>query len=159
MVLDLKLSLNRIPFIRSNQWIWIAFDCSLEISFWPKLTCSLTNPWMHKNTSLQVTRLNTVERCYERGLDYNITKITYILDFIARYISSQALNKKVISNILRFLVILNSSINFVIYCVFGSQFRQELSTLVWNKLRRISLQKVSANLVSPFEKINWLNLI
>ena len=37
--------------------------------------------------SLQVTRLNTVERCYELGLDYNITKITYILDFVARYVN------------------------------------------------------------------------
>ena len=34
---------------------------------------------------MQVTRLNTVERCYEVGLDYNITKITYIMDFVARY--------------------------------------------------------------------------
>ena len=32
-----------------------------------------------------MTRLNTVERCFEVGLDYNITKITYIFDFVARY--------------------------------------------------------------------------
>ena len=61
----------------------------------------------------QVTQLPMVETCYAAGLDYKLTKETYILDFLAR-----------------FLVVVNSSVNFVIYCLVGSQFRAELSTFV-----------------------------
>ena len=62
---------------------------------------------------IEVTQLSTVELCYQQGQDFNILKITYLLDFTAR-----------------FLVILNSSINFIIYCVAGSQFRQKLMTIL-----------------------------
>ena len=58
---------------------------------------------------IEVTQLKTVEQCYEHGLDYQVSKQTYILDFLAR-----------------FLVILNSSINFLIYCLVGSEFRSKL---------------------------------
>ena len=74
----------------------------------------------------QVTTLNTVERCYEAGEDYHMPMVPIILDFIAR-----------------FLVVLNSSINFVIYCVFGSQFREELAAIVKKTcITRCSLRKV-----------------
>ena len=58
---------------------------------------------------VEVTQLSTVEQCYEQGLPYNISKQTYLLDFVAR-----------------FLVILNSSINFIIYILGGSEFRSKL---------------------------------
>ena len=58
---------------------------------------------------IEVTHLNTVEKCYEHGLDYNVSRQTYILDFLAR-----------------FLVIINSSVNFLIYCLVGSEFRSKL---------------------------------
>ena len=60
---------------------------------------------------VEVTQLSTVEQCYEQGLPYNISKQTYLMDFLAR-----------------FLVILNSSVNFVIYCLVGSEFRANLYT-------------------------------
>ena len=63
--------------------------------------------------SFQVTQLTRIEMCYEAGLDYYQEKLTYILDFLAR-----------------FLVVINCSINFVIYCLVGSQFRTELSTMM-----------------------------
>ena len=62
---------------------------------------------------IEVTQLSTVELCYRQGQDFNILKITYLLDFTAR-----------------FLVILNSSINFIIYCVAGSQFRHKLMAIL-----------------------------
>ena len=69
---------------------------------------------------IEVTQLNSVELCYHHNLDYHIKKETYLLDFAAR-----------------FLVILNSSINFIIYCLTGSQFRQKLLHI---------LNKISGNL-------------
>ena len=75
---------------------------------------------------IQVTRLNTVEQCFEADEDYHVSKLTYILDFVAR-----------------FLVVLNSSINFVIYCFVGSQFRIELSAMLRKTiLARCSFIKV-----------------
>ena len=62
---------------------------------------------------IEVTQLSTVELCYQQGQDFNILKITYLLDFTAR-----------------FLVILNSSVNFIIYCVAGSQFRHKLMAIL-----------------------------
>ena len=64
---------------------------------------------------VEVTQLSTVEKCYKLGLDFHIYKTTYLLDFTAR-----------------FLVILNSSINFIIYCMAGSQFRHKLLTILNN---------------------------
>ena len=58
---------------------------------------------------MEVVEIGTVEVCYELGLDYDVGKHIYILDFIAR-----------------FLVILNSSVNFIIYCLVGSEFREQL---------------------------------
>ena len=58
---------------------------------------------------IEVTELSTVEKCYELGHDYFMLKRTYILDFLARL-----------------LVILNSSVNFLIYCLVGSEFRVKL---------------------------------
>ena len=58
---------------------------------------------------IEVTQLSAVELCYEHNLDYHISKETYLLDFLARL-----------------LVIVNSSTNFLIYCLTGSQFRHQL---------------------------------
>ena len=58
---------------------------------------------------LEVSQLNTVEICYEHGFSYNIPRNTYILDYFARL-----------------LVIINSSINFIIYCITGTEFRSRL---------------------------------
>ena len=61
---------------------------------------------------IEVTQLSSVELCYRHGLDYHIHKQTYLLDFAAR-----------------FLVIVNSSINFIIYCLVGSEFRHHLMAM------------------------------
>ena len=58
---------------------------------------------------MEVVEIGTVEVCYELGLDYDVGKHIYIFDFMAR-----------------FLVILNSSINFIVYCLVGSEFREQL---------------------------------
>ena len=58
---------------------------------------------------MEVVEIGTVEVCYELGLDYEVGTHIYILDFLAR-----------------FLVILNSSVNFIIYCLVGSEFRDQL---------------------------------
>ena len=71
---------------------------------------------------IEVTELNTVKKCYEHSQDYELPKQTYILDFIAR-----------------FLVILNSSVNFLIYCLAGSEFRSKLVIWIgWRRTERMS---------------------
>ena len=71
---------------------------------------------------IEVTELNIVKKCYEHGQNYEVPKQTYILDFIAR-----------------FLVILNSSVNFLIYCLAGSEFRSKLFIWIgWRKMERMS---------------------
>jgi len=77
---------------------------------------------------IEVTQLPRVEACYEAGLDYYIKKETYILDLLAR-----------------FLVIINSSVNFVIYCLVGSQFRTELSTIVKKYFGRWKKERENGN--------------
>ena len=69
---------------------------------------------------IEVTEMNAVKKCFEQGKNYELTKETYILDFIARC-----------------LVILNSSVNFLIYCLAGSEFRSKL--LIWMDWRRIEI--------------------
>jgi len=61
----------------------------------------------------EVTQLKIVEKCFKNNLEYHMPKLTYILDFVAR-----------------FLVILNSSINFLIYCMVGSEFRSNLFAMM-----------------------------
>ena len=58
---------------------------------------------------IEVSQLHNVEQCYGNDREYNVSKQDYICDIIAR-----------------FLVILNSSVNFIIYCVVGSDFRNKL---------------------------------
>ena len=60
---------------------------------------------------MEVSQLRTVEQCYENDQEYTISKQAYVLDFFARL-----------------LVILNSSVNFLIYCMVGSEFRSKLCT-------------------------------
>ena len=69
---------------------------------------------------IEVSQLRSVELCYETGQEYNVSKQSYILDFFAR-----------------FLVIVNSSVNFLIYCVVGSEFRRKLYMKL--NLRRANL--------------------
>ena len=70
-------------------------------------------------TAIEVSQLSTVEQCYEHDLDYHVSKETYILDFLAR-----------------FLVILNSSVKFLIYCLVGSEFKSKLFSIL--KIRKSS---------------------
>ena len=62
---------------------------------------------------IEVSRLENVELCYETGQEYNVSKEDYISDIFAR-----------------FLVILNSSLNFLIYCFVSSDFRNRLYSMV-----------------------------
>ena len=57
----------------------------------------------------EVMELETVKQCFEEGQNYKVSKYIYILDSVAR-----------------FLVIVNSSINFIIYCLVGQEFRSQL---------------------------------
>ena len=57
----------------------------------------------------EVIELETVEQCFEQGQNYKVSKYIYILDSLAR-----------------FLVIVNSSVNFIIYCLVGQEFRSQL---------------------------------
>ncbi|XP_023346074.1 FMRFamide receptor isoform X2 [Eurytemora carolleeae] len=57
----------------------------------------------------EVTSIRTVEKCLDNGIFFNISEETYIADFIARLCA-----------------VLNSSINFIIYCMFGTEFRKQL---------------------------------
>ena len=66
---------------------------------------------------LEVTQLSKVEHCYQHDQDFHIRKETFLLDFIAR-----------------FLVIINSSINFLSYCLAGSEFRKQLQSFFVGKM-------------------------
>ena len=83
---------------------------------------------------VEVTQLSTVEKCYKLGLDFHIYKTTYLLDFTAR-----------------FLVILNSSINFIIYCMAGSQFRHKLLTI-------FSISRTTSSKFLPSTKLRSGNM-
>ena len=77
---------------------------------------------------IEVTQLSEVAHCFQQGLDYHLYKETYLLDFTAR-----------------FLVIINSSINVIIYCLAGSQFRNKLITILNINLKASSLLLASNN--------------
>jgi len=62
---------------------------------------------------IEVLHMPTVEKCFEEDHDFHLGKTTYIVDFVAR-----------------FLVILNSSVNFMIYCLVGSEFRGKLKEIL-----------------------------
>ena len=69
---------------------------------------------------IEVSQLKQVLKCVKLDVDYNISKKTYIFDFFSR-----------------FLVILNSSINFGIYIVTGSDFRRRvLENFQWKSRRK-----------------------
>ena len=61
----------------------------------------------------EVSTIPHVLECYERQCQYNISSKRWLLDSIIRY-----------------LVMLNSSINFIIYCFMGSNFRRTLKNLI-----------------------------
>jgi len=57
----------------------------------------------------EVLHMPALEKCFKADYHYHQGKITYIVDSWAR-----------------FLVILNSSVNFIIYCLVGSDFQSKL---------------------------------
>ena len=57
----------------------------------------------------ELLEYSNADWCYLHDYDHNPSMLIYIMDFTAR-----------------FLVILNSSINFLIYCMVGSKFRGRL---------------------------------
>jgi len=57
----------------------------------------------------EVLHMPALEKCFKQDYHYHQGKITYIVDSWAR-----------------FLVILNSSVNFIIYCLVGSDFQSKL---------------------------------
>ena len=61
----------------------------------------------------EVCTIPNIIECYERKCPYYISSKRWLLD-----------------SIIRFLVMLNSSINFIIYCFMGSTFRRTLKELV-----------------------------
>ena len=61
----------------------------------------------------EVSTIPTLLECYDRQCPYHISSMRWLLDSIIRY-----------------LVMLNSSINFIIYCFMGSNFRKNLHKLV-----------------------------
>ena len=82
----------------------------------------------------EVTQISRVELCYRHDQDYNVSKETFFLDFIAR-----------------FLVVINSSINFLIYCLAGSQFRQKLKSLLGrNSSQNAPLEELSVETRETF---------
>ena len=69
--------------------------------------------------SLSIYEISTIPNileCFERQCPYHISTKRWLLDGIVRY-----------------MVMLNSSINFIVYCFFGSSFRSTLMQLLFKK--------------------------
>ena len=88
-------------------------------------------------------RIPSIVRCHKAGCHYFAPTNQFLVDFIARY-----------------LAIFNSSINFIIYCLVGSQFRNVLLQMLGLKINKIpedrsksgktsSREFHSFNMVSP----------
>ena len=68
----------------------------------------------------EVSTIPNILECYERHCPYHISSKRWLLDSIIRY-----------------LVLLNSSINFIIYCFVGSNFRSTLVLFLQKKKKRL----------------------
>ena len=64
----------------------------------------------------EIFTIPNILECYERQCPYHISKKRWLMDSLARY-----------------MVMLNSSINFIIYCFVGSSFRSTLIELLVKK--------------------------
>ena len=71
--------------------------------------CNNRNRKGNCTSNLFLYRIPTILKCFESGTFYFPPINQWLVDFLARY-----------------LAILNSSINFIIYCLVGSQFRNVL---------------------------------
>ena len=69
----------------------------------PKMTLSI----------YEISTIPNILECFRRQCPYHISKKRWLFDSIVRY-----------------LVMLNSSINFIIYCFMGSNFRKTLMKIV-----------------------------
>ena len=65
----------------------------------------------------EIFTIPNILECYERHCPYHISKKRWLMDSMVRY-----------------MVMLNSSINFIIYCFVGSSFRSTLRELFMKKL-------------------------
>ena len=78
-------------------------------------------------------RIPSILKCHKAGYYYFAPTNQFLVDFIARY-----------------LAIFNSSINFVIYCLVGSQFRNVLFQILGLRILNIS-EEISSKPVNPFD--------
>ena len=74
-------------------------------------------------TLFEVSTIHDIVECHQRRCGYRISGSRWFADSVIRYYQGLLEFTKKISNILRYLVLLNSSINFIIYCFVGSKFR------------------------------------
>ena len=70
----------------------------------------------------EVSTIPDIIDCYERNCLYYLSSRRWVMDIVVRY-----------------LVMLNSSVNFIIYCFFGSRFRTSLKEIFFPKEASVSV--------------------
>ena len=71
----------------------------------------------------EVSTIPNVLDCYERSCRYHISSKRWLLDCLIRY-----------------LVMINSSINFIVYCFMGSNFRRTLKQIILKTISKMKLK-------------------
>ena len=79
-----------------------------------EVTRFATNNKIISFTNYLCHRIPTILKCFHMKILYFTPLEQWLCDFIARY-----------------LVILNSSVNFIIYCLVGSEFRKAFGQVFW----------------------------